>query len=400
MTSNDGRIVKWLGDGMAAAFDSASAAIEAAVDIQRRIAEHNRRRSAIAPLAVRIGISAGDVTWELDDFHGIPVVEAARLEAAAAPDTILCADIVRMLAGSRVDVEVRSVGSLDLKGLSSPLAACEVDWRPHDQASRTPLPEALARTDRIPLVGRNREQADLARLWSRARDGELTIALVGGEPGAGKTRLVREVSKEAHHQGATVLYGRCDEDLGVPYQPFVEALRFFVERSPDPSAHLGRLPMELARLVPDLPVDRSTTGLPADGQRPVTDPETERYHLFEALLSWLEAAAEESLVLVIDDLHWATKETMQLLRHIMRAQSAAPIMIMGTYRDVESERSPDLADLLAEASRESNVLFVELGGLEADDIAHLLADLDIESSSTSLAGRHPGPDGGQRLLHR
>ena len=393
VTSNDGRIVKWLGDGMAAAFDSASAAIGAAVDIQRRIAEHNRRRSAVAPLAVRIGISAGDVTWELDDFHGIPVVEAARLEAAAAPDTILCADIVRALAGSRVDVEVRSVGSLDLKGLSSPVAACEVDWRPQDQASRTPLPESLARTDRLALVGRAEERADLARFWGRAKEGELTIALVGGEPGAGKTRLVREVSKEAHHQGATVLYGRCDEDLGVPYQPFVEALRFFVEKFPDPAGHLGRLPSELARLVPDLPLDplaASTSGAP----RPATDPETERYHLFEALLSWLEAASEESLVLVIDDLHWATRETMQLLRHVMRAQSAAPIMVMATYRDVESERSPELADLLAEASREPNVLFVELGGLEAADISHLLDDLDIPASSTSLAAEIQDQTGG------
>ncbi len=243
-------------------------------------------------------------------------------------------------------------------------------------------------------MGRAQEKADLAQLWNRAKDGELTIALVGGEPGAGKTRLVREMSKEAHNQGATVLYGRCDEDLGVPYQPFVEALRFFVEKSPEPSAHLGRLPMELARLVPDLPIDRSTTAPSSDGRRPATDPETERYHLFEALLSWLEAAAEESLVLVVDDLHWATKETMQLLRHIMRGQSTAPIMVMGTYRDVESERSAELADLLAEASRESNVLFVELGGLEAADIAHLLDDLDIESSSTSLASAIQDQTGG------
>ena len=183
VVTNDGRIVKWLGDGLAAAFDSASAAIGAAVDIQRRIAEHNRRRSSVAPLAVRIGISAGDVVWELDDFHGIPVVEAARLEAAAAPDTILCSDIVRALAGSRVEVELRPIGTLELKGLAAPLAACEIDWQPHDQASRTPLPETLARTDRLALVGREREQARLADLWARTKEGdELVLALVGGEP--------------------------------------------------------------------------------------------------------------------------------------------------------------------------------------------------------------------------
>jgi class 3 adenylate cyclase/tetratricopeptide (TPR) repeat protein len=393
VTSHGGRIMKWLGDGMAASFDSASAAIGAAVDIQRRIAEHNRSRSAVAPLAVRIGISAGDVTWELDDFHGIPVVEAARLEAAAAPATILCADIVRALAGSRIDVEMRPVGSLELKGLSAPLAACEVDWRPQDQASRTPLPEALAREDALPLVGRAAEEADLAQLWQRAKGGELTVALVGGEPGAGKTRLVREMSKVAHRQGATVLYGRCDEDLGVPYQPFVEALRFYVERSPDPTTHLGRLPRELTRLIPGLVIDPpSTSG--TDGHRPPSDPETERFHLFEALLSWLEAAAEESLVLVIDDLQWATRETTKLLRHVMRAQSSAPIMVMATYRDVESERSPELGDLLAEASREANVLFVEVGGLGAEAISDLLDGLDLASSSASLAADIQDQTGG------
>ncbi|MGZ4758116.1 MAG: ATP-binding protein [Acidimicrobiales bacterium] len=392
VVANDGRIVKWLGDGMAAAFDSASAAIGAAVDIQRRIAEHNRRRSSVAPLAVRIGISAGDVTWELDDFHGIPVVEAA-----AAPDTILCSDIVRALAGSRVDVELRPVGTLELKGLAAPLAACEIDWRPSDQTSRTPLPEALARNDRLSLVGRAREQARLTELWRRAVDGELVVALVGGEPGAGKTRLVREAAKDAHRQGAMVLYGRCDEDLGVPYQPFAEALRFFLDKNPNPQAHLGRMPSELARLVPELSIDdpaSSSSGSPETRHRPVTDPETERYHLFEALLSWLEAAAEEPVVLVLDDLHWATRETMLLLRHVMRAQSTAPIMILATYRDVESERSPELADLLAGASRESNVMFVELGGLEADDIGRLLVDFDIVSGSPDLAATIQDQTGG------
>ncbi len=396
VTANDGRVVKWLGDGMAAAFDSASAAIGAAVDIQRRIAEHNRRRSSVAELAVRIGISAGDVTWELDDFHGIPVVEAARLEAAAAPDTILCSDIVRALAGSRVDVEVRPVGTLELKGLSAPLAACEIDWKPQDHASRTPLPETLARSDRFPLVGRDREQARITELWARARAGELVVGLVGGEPGAGKTRLVREAAKDAHRQGATVLYGRCDEDLGVPYQPFAEALRFFLDKSPDPTAHLGRVPGELARLVPELPVPApapAATSPTADHRR-VTDPQTERYHLFEALLSWLEAAAEEPLVLVLDDLHWATRETMLLLRHVMRARSAAPIMILVTYRDVESERSPELADLLEEASRESNVLFIELGGLDADDISRLLVDFDIAAGTPDLAASIHDQTGG------
>jgi class 3 adenylate cyclase len=106
VTSHEGRIMKWMGDGMAAAFDSASAAIEAAIDIQRRIAEHNRRRSAVAPLAVRIGISAATYLGARR-LHGSPWSKRRsrpplRRPPSSAPRS--------RAAGSRVDVDA-SVGA-------------------------------------------------------------------------------------------------------------------------------------------------------------------------------------------------------------------------------------------------------------------------------------------------
>src|SRR5205823_12026956 len=102
--------------------------------------------------------------------------------------------------------------------------------------------------------------------------GGLRVALVAGEPGVGKTRLAAELAGRVHDEGAAVLAGRCDEDLGVPYQPFVEALRHFADHAPLLSGRLGRYGGELARLVPEL--SERVPGLAAPLR---SGPETEGY---------------------------------------------------------------------------------------------------------------------------
>jgi hypothetical protein len=103
--------------------------------------------------------------------------------------------------------------------------------------------------------------------------------LISGEAGVGKTRLSTHLALQAHGQGATVLYGRCDEDLGVPYQPWAQALRHFVAEAPRAvlRAHVERHGGDLARLVPAL--GERVADLPAPRQ---SDPETERYLLYAA----------------------------------------------------------------------------------------------------------------------
>lgn len=104
------------------------------------------------------------------------------------------------------------------------------------------------------------------------------MLLLAGEPGISKTRLAREVALQAHAEGALVLYGRCEEDLGAPYQPFVEALDFFLTRSPldGLASRLGRYAGELSRLCPVM--DELVLGLDPPLR---SDTETERYRLFE-----------------------------------------------------------------------------------------------------------------------
>src|ERR1041385_2558191 len=118
--ANSGRVVKGLGDGIMATFAGASDAVAAAVAIQQGIDRLNRSGKAPVPVAVRVGLSAGDVAFEDDDVHGTPVIEASRLCAAAVGNEILVSEIVRILA-ALADAHLRDQGPLELKGLQRPL---------------------------------------------------------------------------------------------------------------------------------------------------------------------------------------------------------------------------------------------------------------------------------------
>lgn len=157
-----GRVVKGLGDGIMATFAAASDAVAAAVAIQQSVDRHNRRRDLLAPLAVRVGISLGDVTFEDDDVHGTPVIAAARLCAAATGGQILASDLVRVLVGPAHAEGFIPAGLLELKGLAEPLDTCEVSWEPRP-LSRIPLPAFLTDLGRI-FVGRGVQLEQLGQL--------------------------------------------------------------------------------------------------------------------------------------------------------------------------------------------------------------------------------------------
>ena len=381
--SNGGRMIKGLGDGIMATFAGASDAVAAAVAIQQEIDRLVRSGKVPVPLAVRVGVSAGDVNIEEGDVHGTPVVEASRLCAAAGGGEILVADVVRILAGSTGDHDYASVGPLTLKGLEHPVAATRVDWKPV-ALSTVPMPSFLTDVGRI-FVGRDAEVERVGQLWKEALAGERRVALVGGEPGVGKTRLAAQVATQVHDEGGVVLVGRCDEDLGVPYQPFVEALRHYVDHtSPADLKHrLGRYGGELVRLMPEL-ADRVPDLPPALH----SDPETERYRLFDAVGAWLAAAsADQPVLLVVDDLHWAAKPTLLLLRHVLRFSEPLRLLIVGTYRDTELGRRHPLTELLADLRRQGGVERVALSGLDAGAVAKYVeqaAGRDLDAGEEAL----------------
>jgi class 3 adenylate cyclase len=362
VTGSGGTVVKNLGDGFMATFGGASDAVAAATAIQQAIERHNRAGGT--PIQVRIGVSAGDVVFENDDCFGTPVIEAARLCAAAQGGQILASEIVRWMAHSGEEA-FTAVGSLELKGLSRPLPTVQVDWEPVAQ-SPVPLPTFLTDIGKI-FVGRDGDLDRLGQLWKEAAAGERRVAFLAGEPGVGKTRLAVELATRVHDEGATVLAGRCDEDLGVPYQPFVEALRHFVDHAPGLEQRLGRYGGELARLVPEL--TERLPGLPAPLR---SDPEMERYRLFDAVAAWLTATStEEPLLLVLDDLQWAAKPTLMLLRHVVAA-AGGRILVLGTYRDSELTHDHPLLEVVPDLRRQGGVDRLSLAGLDDVGVAALV----------------------------
>jgi tetratricopeptide (TPR) repeat protein len=264
--------------------------------------------------------------------------------------------------------------------------ASEVVWEADEERGVHALPAALATPSSVDFVGRVAERERLATAWKDAATGRRRVVLISGEPGVGKTRLAAELARVAHDEGAIVLFGRCDEDLGVPYQPFVEALDLYVASCPpDDLAHqVAPHGGDIARLVPQL-ADR-VPGLP-DSLR--ADPETERYRLFTAITSFLGRIVEGApVVLVLDDLHWAAKPTLLLLRHLARADWSGPLLVVGTYRDTDLGRTHPLAEMLADLRRESDVERLALHGLDAEEVEEFVAHAaghTLDDEGTELA---------------
>jgi class 3 adenylate cyclase/tetratricopeptide (TPR) repeat protein len=378
-----GREVKNTGDGLMVAFESAAAAVSCAVLVQQRF--ERRNRSADEKLLIKAGVSAGDASTAEGDIFGMPVIEAARLCDRCSAGQILAKDLVAHLAAGRGHA-FTSVGALELKGLPEPISAVEVQWEPAP-VTGIALPERLRALPATAYVGRVAERERLAELWGQAQEGSLRLALIAGEAGVGKTRLSTHLALQVHGEGATVLYGRCDEDLGVPYQPWVQALSHLVREAPQRllDTHVERFGGDLARLVHDLR-DR-VPELPSPHE---SDPETERYLLYAAVAGLFEEAGEhEPLLLILDDLHWADAPTLSLLRHVVTAGSSTAVMVVGTYRDSDLSRDHPLTALLADLHREQGVERLKLIGLDAEDVVALMeavAGQEMDEIGRALAG--------------
>ena len=388
LDAHGGTEVKSLGDGLMAAFASPLAAVRCAVAIQRAVAEDSR--SGDAPMAVRVGLHAGEPIGEGDDYFGTPVVVAQRLCARARGAQILASALVQGLVANRDGCSFRPLGGLALKGFTDPVAACEVVW---EEAPETvlPLPLPLERESSA-FVARTEELHRLDAAWEDARAGRRQLVLVAGEPGIGKTRLTAEFVKRTHAGGgAAVLFGRCDEGMGVPYQPFVEALGLYLRQATTPT--LGRLAGELVRLVPEIP--QRVADLPPPIR---SDPETERYRLFDAVAAWLSAvSAECPVVLVLDDLHWASRPTLSLLGHLFRSGEPLRLLIVATHRDTDSDVTADLTDALADLMREPGIDRIRLDGLDEAGVAAYLearAHHELDDAGRALAATvHAGTAG-------
>ncbi|MEA2444611.1 MAG: hypothetical protein QOJ12_1903, partial [Thermoleophilales bacterium] len=197
------------------------------------------------------------------------------------------------------------------------------------------------------LVGRRRPLEVLQAAFERAVAGEPGIVVVGGEAGVGKTRLVDEAARTAAAAGARVLTGACVQlgGEGVPFAPLVDVLRTLAGTTPREELDelLGPARGELARLLPEL--DPGGGALP-----PVQAGQASRLH--ELVLGVIgRLAAEQPLVLVFEDLHWADQSTLDLVTFLVRTLRAAGVLLVGTYRSDEVHRRDPLRPLLTSLER-------------------------------------------------
>jgi len=234
------------------------------------------------------------------------------------------------------------------------------------------------------FVGREPELKQLQSAFDGAISGQGALMMVMGEPGIGKTALCEQLSTYVTLRGGRTLVGHCYEtgSLSLPYLAFVEALRSYVltREVKDLREELGSGAADVIRIISEIKERLKVR------PRPRKDPEEEKYRLLQAVTEFLSnAASVQPMLVVLEDLHDADRGTLDMLTHVSRNLAGARLLIVGTYRDVEVDRSHPLSAVLAELRRVSNYGRVLLRGLNADEVRRMLENITRESVPWGLA---------------
>lgn len=312
-----------------------------------------------------------------------------------------CREILREELGAEPTVETAELYQAILEGrlavgrapdvLPVQVAAAGVRVSPPLPLGRSPL-DAMAPSR---LVGREEELAFLHQCWqgavSRSGRGAETdqggLVLISGEAGVGKTRLVQEFADRLRWQGVRVLWGRCYEfERALPYQPIAEALRTvlptlepaeLVDLPPRTVAQVARLVPEIAEHYPDLEAPAS---IPSD---------QEQAHLFDGVAHFLaKLSSRGAILIVLEDLHWASESTLQLVHYLARHLTSGQALVVGTLRpEAVGQRHP-LQVLQQQLSREGLCQPLRLSRLSPADVETLVVEMSGAGEAVvSLAGR-------------
>jgi DNA-binding SARP family transcriptional activator len=345
------------------------------------VAELGRVLASLAEQAEAAGDLEGAVGWTRRRLEVEPLAEEAHRDLirrlARAGDRPAALTAAAAL-GDRLRRELGVPPSTETRTLVEEVRRGRVDAATPEPSRPPSLPPALRRT--AAPEGRQETLDRFGRAWNEALRGDARVALVVGEPGIGKTTVAGEMARRVHAAGAAVLYGRCVEQVLVPFQPWVEALEGLLgDLSLDEAEHwLSAHDRALARLLP------ARGGADAPEQSAPA-----RYLAFESVRGLLEhAAAARPVLLVLDDLHWIDADSAALLRHLAGALVRARLLVLVTAR--RQEVSATAAGTLAELRRAGPLLHEALPGLDEQAVAALLAQHGVDEGAASRYRQRTG----------
>jgi class 3 adenylate cyclase/tetratricopeptide (TPR) repeat protein len=346
----DGHVAKWTGDGASVYFgypraheDDAERATRASIALVEAVGKLRRERGIA--LEVRIGISTGlVVVGELigeGEARERGVVGdtpnlASRLQTLAEPDTVVVSESTRRLLGR--NFELQPLGPQELKGFKSPVPAWSV-LRERDNVSRFEASRSEAMT---PFVGREQEIALLVNRWRRATKGEGQVALLSGEAGIGKSRILAALRERIGDERHLAFRYQCSPHHGNDaFYPVIGQIwrgAGFVSGEPA-AARLDKLEMMISRAQLDIgeivPYLASLLAIPTEGRYPALEmsPSEVKERTIAALISMVVGVAKSvPVVMLLEDAHWIDPTSLDLTGRLVERVQDLAVLIVVTAR--------------------------------------------------------------------
>jgi class 3 adenylate cyclase/DNA-binding CsgD family transcriptional regulator/tetratricopeptide (TPR) repeat protein len=426
--SHQGRVIDMAGDSVLAAFETATGAVGAAMEIQQALELAAVTTAPDRRMQFRIGVHIGDVIEKSDGtVYGDGVNVAARLEGLAKPGGVVVSEAVQGVVAGRIGATFVDKGHQQLKNILKPIRAFAVvsGDAPVGQpaegevaALRDPAASAALASSALPnqsaagprndgrspqlrtsprpagvFVGRKPELAQLVKALAGARKGFGRVVLLAGSGGMGKTRLTQQLAMHAEQTGTLVLWGRCLEEAGAPaYWPWRLLIRSYLResRAGDAAQTFGSGIADIAGIVPEVAEQFKLPSAPPEG-----DSAQLRFRLFDAIAAfWRRAAQLAPMVLIFEDLHWADATSLRLFAFLAAELDDSPILVVGTYRDTELSRQHPLFETLSDLARSPVCTRIELSGLSARETEEfMVAASGAAASATVVNALHARTEG-------
>jgi class 3 adenylate cyclase/predicted ATPase len=346
----EGHVAQYRGDAVLAYFgwpqaheDDPERAVRAGLDLTARIARLTG--SDGAPLAARVGIATGLVM--VGDLIGEGAAQeetvvgetpnlAARLRALAGPGTVVIAPSTRHLLGGLFELD--DLGAHHLKGFAAPVQA----WRAVTAGPAESRFDALHGSRLTPLVGREEELSLLLERWQRAKEGDGQVVLLSGEPGIGKSRIVRALRERLAGEAYTPLSLYCSpHHVASALHPIIDMLEraAALERGDGAETKLDKLQRLLAPSTSQsaevVPLLAALLGVPVGTRYPPLDltPQRQKQRTLELLIDQVEGlAARQPIFALHEDVHWADPTTLELIGLLVERVRRLPVLALVTFR--------------------------------------------------------------------